>query len=114
MLLGLLIVVSLSMLIYVLTFLTMSPAGTTQVFAVVAEFLSGGVIALPLMPEGMQKVLYALPFAYTAAVPFRVYSGHLPLSAPGLLLRQGVWLVVARRDRNNYTRRILSCCSTGG
>ncbi len=108
MLLGLLIVITLSMLIYILTFLTMSPAGTTQVVAVVAEFLSGGVIAIPLMPEGLQKVLYALPFAYTADLPFRVYSGHLPLSdLPGLLLRQTVWLAVLAAIGTVALRRIL-------
>jgi len=90
--LGLLIVVGLSMLIYTLTFITMSPAGTALLFSVFAEFLSGGILAIPLMPDAWQKVLYFLPFAYTADLPFRMYSGNLPLSVlPEMLLRQGGW-----------------------
>ncbi len=92
--LGLLIVIGISMLIYASTFITMSPAGTSLLFAVFGEFLSGGIIAIPLMPEAMQRVLYLLPFAYTADLPFRVYSGHIPLSGvPGLLVIQAAWAV---------------------
>ena len=89
---ALLIVVGMSMLIQVFTFWTLSPAGTTLLFAMFSEFLSGGVLAIPLMPEGLQKVLYFLPFAYTADVPFRIYSGHtLTGDIPGLVLRQLAW-----------------------
>ena len=92
MLLGLLIVVTLSMLIYVLTFLTMSPAGTAQVFAVVAEFLSGGNHRHPAdagkVAEGIVRALPVLPIPQT--LPFRVYSGHLPLSTcPGCCCARG-------------------------
>ncbi|MBP7401729.1 MAG: ABC-2 family transporter protein [Clostridia bacterium] len=108
MLLGLLIVVTLTMLIYVLTFVTMSPAGTSQVFSVVAEFLSGGVIAIPLMPEGLQRAAYFLPFAYTADLPFRVYSGHIPSAeVPLLMLRQGAWAAVLAAAGYAALHRIL-------
>lgn len=89
---GLLIVTSLSALSQILNFWTLSPSGTNLMFIVVADFLSGTILALPLMPAVLQKILYYLPFAYTADLPMRIYTGHMPLSAlPGMLLRQSGW-----------------------
>lgn len=108
MLFGLGIVVAGSMWIHILTFLTLSPAGTAQVVAVLASFFSGGILAIPLMPAGLQRVLYALPFAYTADFPFRVYAGHIPpADLPGLLLRQSLWLVILVAGGALVLRRVL-------
>lgn len=75
--LGLLIVVSISMLIYISTFVTMSAAGSLLMFSVLGEFLAGMVIPVPLMPTWLQNIVYLLPFRLTADFPFRVYSGHI-------------------------------------
>lgn len=77
-LLGLLVVVAISMLIYISVFWTMSPVGSTLMIAVAGEFLAGMIIPVPLMPAWLQSVVYVLPFRWTADFPFRVYSGHIP------------------------------------
>lgn len=75
--LGLLLVTTISMLIYILTFYTMSPSGALLVFGVVGEFFSGLVIPIPLMPDTIKNIAYVLPFRYTCDLPFRVYAGNI-------------------------------------
>ena len=75
--LGLLMIVSLSMLMYISVFVTLSPAGSLLMFGVIGEFLAGMVIPVPLMPSWLQSIVYVLPFRWTADFPFRVYSGHI-------------------------------------
>jgi len=94
-LLGLLVLVAISMFIYISVFVTMSPAGSTLIFAVVGEFFSGIIIPIPLMPEWLQKVTGWLPFHLTADFPFRVYSGHIPPTEAAMgVLAQIIWLVL--------------------
>jgi ABC-2 type transport system permease protein len=75
--LGLILIVSISMLIYISTFYTMSPMGSLLIFSVLGEFFSGLVIPIPLMPEALQKLAYLLPFRYTSDLPFRIYAGNI-------------------------------------
>ena len=69
--------VCLVMLVYVLTFYTMSPMGIRMVAVSLGEFLSGSVIPLPFLPDWLRGVVELLPFAATANTPLRVYSGQL-------------------------------------
>lgn len=75
--LGLILVVAISMLIYVSMFYTMSGAGSMLLFAVFGEFFSGQIIPIPLMPDTLKSAAYVLPFRYTADLPFRVYTGNI-------------------------------------
>ncbi|ACT01812.1 ABC transporter permease [Paenibacillus sp. JDR-2] len=92
-LLGLAVNIAISMFIYISVFWTLSPVGSTLVIAVIGEFLAGMIIPVPLMPDWMQALTYALPFRWTADFPFRVYSGQIPQSEAvwGILI-QCVWL----------------------
>ncbi|WP_028611326.1 ABC transporter permease [Paenibacillus harenae] len=92
-LLGLLIMVALSMLMYISVFVTLSPSGSLLMFAVLGEFLAGMVIPVPLMPIWLQNIVNLLPFRYSADFPFRVYSGHIPYNdaLTGILI-QLAWL----------------------
>ncbi|MFC5471745.1 ABC transporter permease [Cohnella suwonensis] len=91
---GLLILVSISMLIYISTFVTMSPAGSLLLFAVLGEFFAGMIIPIPLMPDWMRTIVYALPFRFVSDFPFRIYSGHIPVAdALRLVPAQLAWLV---------------------
>lgn len=94
-LLGLLVIVAISMLIYISVFWTMSPTGSVLMIAVAGEFLAGMVIPVPLMPIWLQKITYMLPFRWTTDFPFRVYSGHIPQTEAlwGILV-QLMWLVI--------------------
>ncbi|MGM0880158.1 MAG: ABC transporter permease [Bacillota bacterium] len=93
--LGLLVIVAISMLIYISVFWTMSPTGSTLMISVAGEFLAGMIIPVPLMPIWLQKIAYVLPFRWTTDFPFRVYSGHIPqIEALWGILVQLLWLAV--------------------
>lgn len=93
--LGFLVTVAICMLIYVLTFFTMSPKGLQVVSVTVIDFMSGGVIPIPFFPDGLRRVLELLPFGSMQNVPYRVYSGDI---AGGecmeAVLIQLFWLIV--------------------
>ena len=78
-LLGLLIVVGVSMLIYISVFWTMSPTGSTLMISVAGEFFAGMILPVPLMPDWLQNVANALPFRWASDFPFRIYAGQIPL-----------------------------------
>lgn len=75
--LGLAVTVSFCMLIYVLTFFTVSAQGLRIVFTSVVEFFAGALIPLPFFPEKIQKVMELLPFASMQNVALRIYSGSM-------------------------------------
>jgi ABC-2 type transport system permease protein len=111
-LLGLFLIVSISMLIYISVFWTMSPTGSILLIAVAGEFLSGMIIPVPLMPEWLQSITYVLPFRWAADFPFRVYSGHIPASEAVLgmgvqLLWLGVLVGVGYRLLRRALRQVV-------
>ena len=75
--LGFLVTVAFFMLLYMLTFFTMSPSGLRILVTSVMEFLAGAILPLPFFPDGVRRVLEALPFAAMQNVPLRVYSASL-------------------------------------
>lgn len=75
--LGLAVTVSFCMLVYVLTFFTVSPQGLRMLFVSAVEFLAGGVIPLPFLPPAVLRVVELLPFASMQNVPLRIYSGSM-------------------------------------
>lgn len=77
MLLGLTVTVALCMIVYMLTFFTISPTGLRLIFSITAEFFQGAVIPLPFFPQPIQNIMELLPFAAMQNVPLRVYSGNL-------------------------------------
>ncbi len=75
--LGLLVIVAFTMLVYITTFYTLSPEGV-RIFCVSAvEFFAGAVIPLPFFPEKIRYILELLPFAAMQNVPLRIYSGSM-------------------------------------
>lgn len=75
--LGLMVMVSFCMLIYVLTFFTVSPQGLRVLFYSTIEFFSGAIIPLPFFPEKVQRIMELLPFAAMQNVALRIYSGSM-------------------------------------
>ena len=75
--LGLIVTVAFCMLVYVLTFFTISPQGLRMVFISAVEFFAGAVIPLPFFPEKLKAVMELLPFAAMQNVPLRIYSGSM-------------------------------------
>jgi len=83
------------MVIYMSAFFTTSSQGTRMIFVSLADILSGSVIPLPFLPDGIRQLFEVMPFASVQNVPLRVYSGNLAgaalLQAVGL---QVFWFVV--------------------
>lgn len=77
MILGLILIVSVSMIIYISLFYTLSPVGSFLMIAVFGEFFGGMVIPIPLMPNWLQTIANILPFRYFGDLPFRIYVGHI-------------------------------------
>jgi ABC-2 type transport system permease protein len=77
MILGTLVVVAFCMLVYIVTFYTISSLGVKIVASSVVEFLAGAVLPLPFFPENIQKIMNILPFAAMQNVPLRVFTGNL-------------------------------------
>ena len=70
--LGLLVTVAFCMLVYVLTFFTISPQGLRIVFTSMVEFFAGAIIPLPFFPQNVKTVLELLPFASMQNVALRI------------------------------------------
>jgi ABC-2 type transport system permease protein len=95
MILALVVVVSYCMLVYIFTFYTISPVGVRIALVMTADFLSGGLVPLPFMPDWFTKYIYLSPFAAMQNVPFRIYSGNIQLhEAVSAILLQIVWAIV--------------------
>jgi ABC-2 type transport system permease protein len=76
----------------------------------VVPVLAGLIVPLPLFPDWMQGLLYWQPFRGMADVPFRIYSGHIPVGEAWLelavqwlwtaaLIGFGLWLLTRARTR---------------
>ncbi len=76
-LLGLAVTVAFCMLIYALSFFTISPNGLRILFISAVEFFAGAVIPLPFFPPRIQLIMELLPFAAMQNVALRIYSGSM-------------------------------------
>lgn len=114
-LLGLLVQVSISMFIYILTCVTMSPYATMIFVATTGEFCAGMIIPLPFMPEPLRNALYLLPFRFVSDFPFRLYSGHIAIgeAAVGIAMQLG-WLALLVTTGNLAMRSVLKRVSIQG
>ncbi|MBR5869126.1 MAG: ABC transporter permease [Clostridia bacterium] len=93
--LGFLVLVAFSMLIYISAFYTISSTGIRILATSAVEFLTGGVIPLPFFPDWIQPIMNLLPFASMQSTPFLIYTGHVGgQDAMSAILLQAVWLVL--------------------
>lgn len=95
MLLGVGVTVAFCMLVYMVSFFTISPDGVRMAAVSIVEFFSGGVIPLPFFPDHVRKILELLPFASMQNVPLRIYSGDLSgTSMYHAIILQIFWLTL--------------------
>lgn len=84
-----------------ITFYTTEVWGLSVLVVGMSLFFSGGLLPLVMMPDWLQKIVLAFPFAQTLYVPISLLSGIIPISqAPRLWLGQCLWiagLLVASR-----------------
>ncbi|QHQ60344.1 ABC transporter permease [Anaerocolumna sedimenticola] len=93
MVLAFIVVIAFCMLVYIITFYTISPLGVRMVAVAMVEFFSGAVIPLPFLPGNIQRIFELLPFASMQNVPLRVYTGDI--AGPALykaVLLQIIWV----------------------
>ena len=108
-LLGVLVNVSISMFIYILTFITLSPIGSLMVIGTIGEFCSGMIIPIPLMPDWLRNIVMLLPFRLAGDLPFRIWSGHIGHREALLgIVTQLVWLLVLVGFGQLAMRKVLS------
>lgn len=94
-LLGLAVTVAFCMLVYSLTFFTISPYGLRIFFTSAVEFFAGAVIPLPFFPEKVRLVMELLPFAAMQNVALRIYSASMTDSQMiKAAVLQLFWLVI--------------------
>jgi len=101
---GLLLSCALTVLLNLTLLWTISGEGITRISAALITLLSGSLVPLPLLPDWAQPVLRALPF--------RVYSGHIPPGeAWGVVALQLAWAValiaLGRAVLARATRRLV-------
>ena len=93
--LGLLVTIAFCMLVYGLTFFTISPQGLRMVFVSLIEFFAGAIIPIPFFPDKIRNVLELLPFASMQNVPLRIYSGSMGTAETvKAITLQAIWLFV--------------------
>lgn len=112
MLLSFLITVALGMIIYIITFYTVSPLGVRIVVVNIVEFFSGGILPLPFFPDKIRQVVELLPFASMQNIPLRIYSGDI--MGNEILIRIGLqffWLtaivLLGKRLMRKALRRVI-------
>ena len=92
--LGFLVTVAFFMLVYALTFFTISPSGLRILVTSVIEFFAGGIIPRPFFPDGLRTVMELLPFASMQNVPLRIYSSSMNMGEmQRAVVLQVFWLV---------------------
>ena len=106
--LGFLVLISFSMLIYISAFYTISPMGIRILATSVTEFFAGAIIPIPFFPEAVQPIMYALPFASMQNTPFLIYTGHIGgIEALKSIALQIVWFAVLLTVGRILMRRAL-------
>lgn len=90
--LGFLVLVAFSMLIYISAFYTISSLGIRILSTSVVEFLAGGIIPLPFFPQKLQALVMLLPFASMQNTPFLIYNGYIGSELLKSMLLQIIWL----------------------
>lgn len=75
--LGFLVLIAFSMLIYISAFYTISPMGIRILATSVIEFFAGAIIPLPFFPDSLRSIILLLPFASMQNTPFLIYTGYL-------------------------------------
>lgn len=69
---------SITTLMNIALFWTVSGEGIRHLVPTLVVFLSGMNVPLPLFPAWLQRIVYVLPFRGLVDTPFRFYVGHLP------------------------------------
>ncbi|ETW98136.1 ABC transporter permease [Candidatus Entotheonella palauensis] len=91
--LAILLSTCLTMLMHISMLWTISSQGIDRVVPAITVVLSGMVVPLPLYPDWLQPLFWLQPFRGLVDVPFRIYSGNMPLSLASVeMMGQLLWI----------------------
>ncbi len=103
------LVIGISMIIHMITFFTLNEKGVMEIFMSTSEIMAGGIVPLTLFPEFLYKIAYVLPFRYTCDLPFRIYTGNIPINeAIPDLIGSFIWIIVTILIGYLLTRKALN------
>jgi ABC-2 type transport system permease protein len=107
---------ALTALINVTMMWTITGEGVPMLIATFATMFGGLVIPLPLFPDWLKPLLYALPFAGILDLPARVFTGDLSVAQGGLVIaHQLAWtLAFAAGGRYLLSRGLRRLVVQGG
>jgi len=93
-------------------FYTISSQGIKLIVTSLSEFLSGAIIPLPFLPDGIREFVNFLPFASAQNVPFRIFGGDLKghdmyASLFGQVFWLAVFLVIGQVMERNALKRVV-------
>lgn len=77
MVMGCLLVVAYLMLVIIATIYVLNPMGIRLIAISMTEFLTGALIPLPFLPQGLQRFLELSPFGSMQNLPLRIYCGDI-------------------------------------
>lgn len=87
------VTVAFLLIVYFSCFFTLSSDGIRAVLTPLSDFLCGGIIPLPFMPEWLSGVIKYTPFGAMLNAPLRIYSGDIAGAAIAeTMLLQVFWL----------------------
>ncbi len=90
------------------TMFTLDDEGLLTLYLVLADVFMGTVIPMPFFPEWLKTVASFLPFRYMADVPFRIYSGNIPvMEALNLVGGAFIWIIITLIIGSIITRAAL-------
>lgn len=93
--LAFLTVLAFCMLVYIVTFYTLSPYGIRIIVSSVTELLTGALIPIPFLPDWLQDVLRYTPFFSMQNLPYRIYSEDIwGAEAIECVVVQLAWVVI--------------------
>lgn len=90
-----LLVVAIEMIIHIISIFTLDEKGIMAFLMVIGDLFSGGTVPLAFFPKILKNISNILPFKYVVDVPFRIYSGNLPIeNAITPLIIGIIWLII--------------------
>lgn len=94
-LLGCLLAASITALVQITLFWTLSGEGIQRLIPHTTVLLSGMIVPLPLFPDFIQPFILLQPFRGIIDIPARLYTGVIPLTdLPQALLFQIIWCLI--------------------
>ncbi len=93
--LGSIVLSGIAMFVQLFTFYTNDDKGMASIMMTIGELFAGLVIPLPLLPNIVKDIAYCLPFRLIGDLPFRVYSGDIPVNEAVISIGvQFIWIII--------------------